>query len=265
MNYYETLGVNHTTPPEEIKKAYRRLASKHHPDKGGDEAQFRKIQEAWEVLGDPAKKYQYDNPQPDWQRHSPNEFSDFADIFNGVFGQGRQATRNPDAQVNAQITLKQAYLGSTFVMDLHSGESVNVRIPAGVRDGTRFRLQGKARQRDPNLPPGDLYVMVHIEPLQDWGRQEDNLYVRKEIDAIDAMVGTKVDIKHINDKTYSVQIPKGIQPGEKVRLNGLGMDNPRSGVAGALYVIVDVRIPNIKDQAILDVLNTMRQRGYNGQ
>lgn len=263
MNHYDTLGVDKSADPAEIKKAYRKLAGKHHPDKGGDENEFKRIQQAYEVLSDPKKRAQYDSPEPDWQRYTP---PDFADIFGDAFNQFRNNhRRNPDSLVNVELSLAQAYTGTTFHLDLPSGETVALRVPAGVRDGTRLRVAGKARQRYADLPAGDIYVAVHVNVPPNWGRHEDDLFIRVEIDAIDAMIGTTIQLKHINDKTYSVTIPKGMQMGEKVRLNGLGMANPRSGMEGSLYVIVDVKIPDIKDQAILDVLNTIRQkRGNNG-
>lgn len=261
MNYYDTLGVDKSASADDIKKAYKRMASKHHPDKGGDENKFKQVQEAYETLSNPQRKSQYDNPEPDWQRHAPR---DFADAFGDIFGQFRNAPRgNPDSRVNVEITLEQAYTGSAFNLELPTGETVSMRIPAGARDGTQLRIPGKARQRDPNLPPGDVYVVVHVKNPVDWGRQNDDLYVKIQINAIDAMIGTTLNLRHINGKTYAVKIPKGVQVGEKIRLAGLGMTNPRSGVDGSLYVLIDISIPDIKDQAILDVLNTIRDKTNN--
>lgn len=262
MDHYQTLGVSRTSTPDEIKKAYRKLAGKHHPDKGGNEADFKRVQEAYEVLSDPQKKQQYDNPNPfEGMQGNP-----FGDIFGDIFGQSfrNQQRANPDSMVNVEVELDAAYTGTTFHMDLPSGETVAVRVPAGIRDGARLRVAGKGRQRDPNLPPGDLYVNVHVRMPEDWGRDGDDLYVRCRIDALDAITGTEIQFKHINNKTYSAKIPAGIQPGEKVRLNGLGMANPRSGRDGSLYLIIEVSIPDITDQDTLDILNSIKQRGSNG-
>jgi DnaJ-class molecular chaperone len=258
MDYYEQLGVNHTTSPDEIKKAYRKLASKHHPDKGGDPEQFKKIQEAYDTLSDPEKKHAYDNPGPDFSQGIPPGFED---LFGNIFGSRMRPQKNPDSMINLNITLKEAFSGTSFNLQTPADGEVIVRIPAGVRDGMRMRVAGKGRQRDPNLPPGDIFVNVHVDMPRDWGRDEDNLYVRFQVDALDAITGTEIKVKHINGKKYSVKVPAGIQPGEKIRLNGLGMSNPKSGRDGSLYVIVEVHIPDITDQTSIDLLNSIKQRG----
>ena len=125
----------------------------------------------------------------------------------------------------------------------------------------RMRVAGKGRQRDPNLPPGDIFVNVQVNMPPDWGRDEDNLFVRFEVDALDAITGTEIKVKHINGKKYSVKVPAGIQPGEKIRLTGLGMSNPKSGRDGSLYVIIEIHIPDITDQNSIDLLNSIKQRG----
>ena len=257
MDYYEQLGVNHTTTPDEIKKAYRKLASKHHPDKGGNAEEFKKIQEAYDTLSDPEKKYAYDNPGPDFSQGIPPGFED---LFGNIFGSRMRPQKNPDSMVNVEVTLEQCYTGTNFYLNTpHDGEVV-VRIPAGIRDGARLRVPGKGRQRDPNLPPGDIFVMVNVVMPQDWGRNNDDLYVRYEIDAFDAMTGTDITVKHISGKSYSVKVPAGMQVGEKIRLTGLGLTNPTSGRDGSLYVIVEVRIPDITDQESIDLLNTIKQK-----
>lgn len=254
MNYYDTLGVNRNSSPEEIKKAYRRLASKHHPDRGGDEAVFKKVQEAYDVLSDERQRAQYDNPQPEWNARGGPSFNDiFADVF------GRR-NANFDSLVNVEITLSQAFTGTTFYVDLPNNETVQVRVPAGVRDGSKIRVPGKGLQRDPNFPPGDLYVVPHVKMPNNWGRKDDDLYIRIEIDSFDAILGTDVIVEHVNGKKYNVKIPKGIQTDEKIRLAGLGMTNPRSGKDGSMYVLISVLTPDIEDQDIINALNTIRNK-----
>jgi len=262
MDYYEHLGVDRTSSPSDIKKAYRKLASKHHPDKGGDAEQFKKIQEAYDTLSDPQKKEQYDNPNPFGQGFEGN--MNFEDIFGSIFGGGgfgQRVRKNPDSQFNLHISLEEAYNGSNFNLNMPDGSEVSIRIPAGIRDGARLRVAGKGRQRDPNMPPGDVFVHVNVDTPSNWGRDGDNLYVRYMIDALDAITGIEIKVKHINGKKYSVQIPAGIQPGERVRLSGLGMQSPTTGGTGSLYVIVDVHIPDITDPESIDLLNTIKQRG----
>lgn len=261
MDYYEQLGVDRTSQPDEIKKAYRKLASKHHPDKGGDQEKFKKIQEAYDTLSDPEKKYAYDNPQPQFNFGQGDMPGGFEDIFGSIFGQRMRPNKNPDSMVNLNITLQEAYTGTSFNLQTPTDGEVIVRIPAGVRDGMRMRVAGKGRQRDPNLPPGDIFVNVHVNMPPDWGRDEDNLFVRFEVDALDAITGTEIKVKHINGKKYSVKVPAGIQPGEKIRLTGLGMSNPKSGRDGSLYVIIEIHIPDITDQNSIDLLNSIKQRG----
>ena len=106
-----------------------------------------------------------------------------------------------------------------------------------------------------------MFVHVNVDTPSNWGRDGDNLYVRYMIDALDAITGIEIKVKHINGKKYSVQIPAGIQPGERVRLSGLGMQSPTTGGTGSLYVIVDVHIPDITDPESIDLLNTIKQRG----
>ena len=261
MDYYELLGVDRTCSPSEIKKAYRKLASKHHPDKGGDAEQFKKIQEAYDTLSDPQKKEQYDNPNP--FRQGFDGHMNFEDIFGNIFGGngfGQRVRKNPDSQFTLRISLQEAYNGSNYNLNMPDGTEVSIRIPAGIRDGARLRVAGKGRQRDPNLPPGDVFVNVHIDMPNNWGRDGDNLYVKYMIDALDAITGVEIQVKHINNKKYSVQVPAGIQPGERVRLSGLGMQSPTTGGTGSLYVIVDVRIPDITDPESINLLNTIKQK-----
>lgn len=259
MSHYETLGVPKNATPDDIKKAYRKMAMKHHPDRnGGDETEFKRVQEAYEVLGDPDKKAQYDNPQPDFGGIKFNFGGGFDDMFADAFSRFRNhPQRNPDSRVDIQIGLLDAYNGTDYTLNLNTGQ-INIKIPAGVREGTKLRVAGKGVQRFSNLPAGDLYITIHIVMPRDWGRDGDDLYVRAQIDAISAMIGKSVEVSHITGKKYRVEIPPGIQAGEKVRLKGLGMINPSNSIVGSLYVVVDILIPTITDRNDVELLNTIR-------
>jgi len=261
MDYYETLGVNHTTQPDEIKRAYKKLASKHHPDKGGDPEEFKKIQAAYDTLGDPQKKHEYDNPNP-FQGQVP---PDFGDIFGDIFGNRSRPQRNPDGQINVQISLREAYEGTNYRIDFPGEDVIDVTIPAGVRAGAKLRLPGKANRRFPDLPPGDLYLLIHIKEQPNWGRQEDDLYVNIAVDALDAITGCETIISHINGRKFKVVIPAGSQEQGRIRLPGLGMTNPGNGRVGNLYAIVCIDVPNLQQKEILKLLNKIRDiRGKNG-
>lgn len=247
MNYYETLGVNHTTSPAGIKQAYRRLASKHHPDKGGDEDAFKRIQEAYDVLSDPQKKAEYDNPSPQWRNHTP---PDFDDMFAQFFSHGRRPqARNQDAVCDVSLSLHEVYRGSEKTLDLGYNK-IKMIIPAGTRHGTQFNLHGKGPNNNPSMPPGDLIVRVHVINPPEWDRENDDLFIRVQVDYFQAMIGSEVEVLHLNNNKLKIKIPKRTIPGSKLKLSGFGMPNPSNGRPGNLYVVVDVTSPSLTDTQI---------------
>jgi curved DNA-binding protein len=253
MDYYETLGVNHASTPNEVKKAYRKLASKHHPDKGGDPEQFKKIQEAYETLSDPQKKHQYDNPDP-FANMGGNPFQQggnpFGDIFGDIFGHRRQA-RNPDAVVDIHIELEQAYTGTEQIIRTELGQ-FKLIIPAGTETGTKFIMHGKGPMNYDNLPPGDLICRVHVHNRDNnWNVVGRDLIVRIQVDYFEAMLGTSVRFMHVDGKQLEVKVPKHTQPGSRLRLGGKGMPNPkRAGTYGNLFVLVEVTAPNLTEEQL---------------
>ena len=169
MDHYQTLGVSPQADEKEIKKAYRKLAGKHHPDKGGDENEFKKIQQAYETLSDPAKRQQYDNPNPfeggdPFSQGGFNFRGDFGDIFGDIFGRGfqqRQPTRNPDGVVDLHLELHEVFHGTEKMINTGYG-TFKITIPAGTRHGTKFNMHGKGPVQHQGLPPGDLIVRTFI-------------------------------------------------------------------------------------------------------
>ena len=267
MDHYETLGISKDANQQDIKKAYRKLASKHHPDKGGDQEQFKRIQGAYEVLSDPNKKAQYDNPNP-FEQFGNDPFaggSPFADIFGDIFGQrgNRQPTKNPDGMLNVHITLVQAYQGTTIVVNTDYA-TLDVTIPQGIRDGSKLRLTGKGPIKFQGLPPGDLIMRVMIDYPFGWGRDGNDLFLRQEINSIDAITGCTIRIQHIDGKKLDVNIPIGSQNGNKLRMRNLGMVDPRNSLVGSLYIILELVTPVITDEDQLELLNKIRNRNTNG-
>ena len=253
MDYYETLGVNHTSTPKEIKNAYRKLASKHHPDKGGDTEQFKKIQEAYDTLNDPQKKHQYDNPDP-FANMGGNPFQQggnpFSDLFGDIFNQRQQrAQRNPDGVCDVHIDLEECYRGVERTIDVGYAK-YKLTIPAGTYSNTKFVMHNKGPQQHQGLPPGDLICRVHVHTSPEWDRSDDNLFIKVECDYFEAMTGTVVRFPHIDGKQFEVKIPARTEPGNRLRLSGKGMPNPNNGRIGDLYVIVQVKSPNLSDEDI---------------
>ena len=261
MDYYQILGVDKSASPEEIKKAYRKLASQHHPDKGGDNAKFQEIQAAYATLSDPEKRAEYDNPAPQF---GPGGFSfnfgpggfdfgpghPFADLF-GMHQRRQQVNRS--LQLQTSITLNEAFTGKEMIANvtLPSGREqiINVKIPAGIHEGTTLRLSGMGDDSVPNLPRGDILLNVRIQPHPIFVRQGDDLLIEREISCIDAMTGCRLEVTSIDGRNLETQVPSGMQHDGMLGLSGFGMPNfNQPGRRGRLLIRIKVRIPNVTEE-----------------
>jgi curved DNA-binding protein len=271
-DYYETLGVPRDAPAEEIKRAFRKLARQHHPDRATPankvtaEAKFKEINEAYEVLGDPDKRTRYDQLGANWDKQAtfggrgqphggmPDDFefefggTGFSDFFEQFFGGGRRSRREYDdsADIEAEImvTLDEVLRGSTRQISLQSSgngtrgappRTYQVRIPAGVHEGQRIRLAGQGRGR------GDLYLRVRIARHPDFRVEDDRLFYDLELAPWEAVLGATIRLQTLDGKV-DLRIKPGTQAGQHLRLTGLGQ--PRSGgKRGDLHVVVSVAVP----------------------
>tara|TARA_X000000950_G_scaffold223466_1_gene269257 strand:+ start:864 stop:1655 length:792 start_codon:yes stop_codon:yes gene_type:complete len=260
MDHYETLGISRDASEQEIKKAFRKLASKHHPDKGGDQEQFKRIQGAYEVLSDPDKRAQYDNPNPFNQFEGFGGSSNpFEGIFGDIFGTRRQPVKNPDGVVDVTITLLQAYTGTNMIVSTGYTQ-LDISIPQGTDEGDRLRVPGKGPVRIRELPPGDLFVRIHVDPPINWGRKGPDLFMRQNINVFDAITGCNVTIMHLDGTKYQLSVPPGTEHGTKLRMNGLGMFVPNRGVQGNLNVIIELDVPRVTATEDIELLNNIKQK-----
>lgn len=258
-DYYSILGISKSASQDEIKKAYRKLAAIHHPDRGGDTAKFQEIQAAYDVLSNPQKKSEYDNPP---QQHF-NNFNGvppgFEDIFSNMFGgdfsnifgrhQHRQHNvKNKTLTFSTQITLEDAYTGKDVLtsIKLPSGKerTIEVKIPPGIRDNTTLRLAGMGDDSISNIPPGDIHLTISIQPHKIFKRNNDDLIMDTTITCFDAILGKKLEFVTLSGKTLETIIPAGIQPGQLLNINGHGMPNMSNPLMkGRLLINLNISIP----------------------
>lgn len=258
-NLYETLGVDRSASPEEIKKAYRKLASQHHPDRGGDTKKFQEIQAAYDTLIDPDRRAAYDNPRPqqgpggfhfNFGSGFPPEFEDifgnFGD-FGGVFTR-RTQQRNKHLNLQTSISLEEAFRGKDLIANikLPSGrdQMLEVKIPPGVQSGNTLRLSGMGDDSHLNLPRGDLHLTINVLPHPKFQRQGDDLISNLNLNCLEAIVGKTVTIDTIDGKTLEVYIQPGSQHGQLLSINGYGMPNINSpNQRGRLLFNVNITVP----------------------
>lgn len=259
-NHYTTLGISNTASQDDIKHAYRKLASQHHPDKGGDVKRFQEIEEAYRILSDPAQRAKYDNPQPEMHfGQMPEHVQDmFSQMFGGnspfdhIFGR-RQSFKNKSLNIQTTISLEEAFSGKDLMasLQLPSGNEqvVEIKIPAGIKDNSTIRLSNMGDDSIPNLPKGDLNLTVAVKPHDKFERQGDDLLTNIEITCIEAMLGKKVEIETLDKKILEVQINPGTQPGQILSVNGHGMPNVNDNrFRGRLLLLVGIKIPlNLTD------------------
>lgn len=271
-DYYKTLGVSKNADEKEIKKAYRKLAKQYHPDANPNnpaaEAKFKEVNEAYEVLSDEDKRAKYDRFGPDFAKYQPppgyaggypgaggNVYTDFdgsgvnfddllKNIFGGFSGGGArtsQATiKGRDLEYPVKISLREAYEGATRHIT-NGTRRIKADIPAGVTDGTKVRLAGEGEPGPGG--PGDLYLVIEIEPDSKFERKGHDLYTDVKVDMFAALLGGEVEVPTLS-RTVKLNIPAGTQSGQRFRLSGKGMPIARQkGEYGDLYARMLITVP----------------------
>lgn len=249
MDHYQTLGLAKNASPDEIKKAYRKLASQNHPDKGGDTAKFQNIQTAYDTLSDPNKRQQYDNPMPQGMPGFPPGFQfhaggmDINDIFGQMFGQANPFTQNRQQVLRTQVNvaLMDAYRGGSHVLKIQTPNGVKVidiDIPKGVNDGTQLRY-------DNILEGASLIVEFRLLNDLKFERRGKDLLCNHSISVLDLIVGTAFEFVTISSKVLEVTIPPKTQPFMQLKLSGQGMPIQGSPLFGDQIILLKPFMPDI--------------------
>lgn len=252
QDHYQTLGVNRNSSQEEIKRAYRKLASAHHPDKGGDKSKFQSIQQAYDTLSDPQKKNQYDNPMS--QFHHSGAGFDFDSIFS-MFGQNfqhhQQARRPQNVRMTLWITLKDAAQGGFRAVSIgtqNGVSAVDIEIPLAINDGDAVQY--------PGIGPGglDLIVTYRIHAHPQFHRNGLTLQSEHTVDIWNLILGCDTQVRDVFGSNLSVTIPPRTQPGTILRLKGRGLRD-KNGRIGDLQVKIQAQLPEYIDPEIIDVIS----------
>ncbi len=260
---YETLGVNENASADEIKKAYRKLARKYHPDINKEESaveKFKEINAAYEVLSDKEKKQQYD--QLGDQMFGGQNFHDFAqgqgqgvdldEILRQMFGggggfggaqSGFGGFGGPDLDMQARITVPfmVSVTGGKHNVSAN-GQSFDIKIPAGIKTGETMRVRGKGKQYQGQA--GDLLIQVEVASSDEYERKGDNLYKTFDVPLKEALFGGKIAID-TPEKEVSLKVPQNTKNGQKFRLKGKGVADRKTAMKGDLYLVANVVLPDV--------------------
>lgn len=320
-DYYQILGINRNASEKEIKQAYRRLARKHHPDVNpGDksaEAKFKEINEAHEVLSDPEKRKKYDQFGDQWQYadqfaqagwdyrpgatnttfdFGDSGLGDLGDIFSSLFGgaqktgKGFRTSRRPrrgaDIDYPVEVTLEEAYQGSTRLIQIQEEEPckvcggsgaiqgvpcatcrgsgkgaslkrIEVKVPPGVADGSRVRIAGKGEAGYAGGARGDLYLVIKVRPHERFERKGDDLHTEVPVPLTVAVLGGEVEVPIPKGK-IALKIPSETQNGRVFRLSKQGMPHLASSSRGALFAQVKVVLPTNLSQRERELFEELR-------
>ena len=273
-DYYKILEIDKKATPEEIKKAYRTLAKKNHPDKNlGDkkaEERFKLVNEANEVLGNPEKRKQYDELGENWQQNqqaydqqrnpnqqyyqgNPNQGfggnqGDISDFFEQFFAQQRgnprqqQARRGGDYETEMEISLEEALAGTSRIIQLEN-EKLRVTIKPGSYTDQQLRIKSKGAKGSNDSNRGDLFVRIRVKENPKFIRKGDDLYQTVNVNLYDAILGNEMIVETLSGK-FKIKIDPGTQNGKTIRLKGKGMPiYEKPTFFGDLYIGFQVKIP----------------------
>ena len=254
MDYYNVLGVSKTATQQEIKQAYRKMAAKHHPDRGGSTEEFQKIEEAYRTLSDADKRNQYDNPNPFGQA-GPGGFSfnfggnPFEDIFR-QFNQPRQRVYT----VTIFVTLEQVSRGDMETIQVQSPagpKTFQIKIPKGIEDGQRINYENL-------MPDGVLQIMFRIHRHKKFDRRGLDLFTSVDISVFDLILGISIDFETIYGQTLSVNVPPNTKPGSNLRIPNHGLE--ASNARGDQYLLLSPVLPDIISDELLTALKKERNK-----
>lgn len=256
MDHYQTLGVAKNATPDEIKKAYRKLASQHHPDRGGDTATFQTIQSAYDTLSDPDKRAMYDNPQPQFNNMGGFNFDFGAGPgFNDFFSQVFRHQSRPQQRiytVTIFLTLEQVARSESQTVHVSTPQGaklLKIDLPKGIDDGAIVRYDGL-------LPDGALQVNFRMHRHKHFERRNLDLYYDCDISMFDLIIGTKIIIPTILGKELEITIDPRTRPNSTLRLSNHGIIGPHH--TGDQYVVLKPKLPDIIDDEIIRVLEKYR-------
>ncbi|MDW3095776.1 MAG: DnaJ C-terminal domain-containing protein [Gammaproteobacteria bacterium] len=290
-DYYKILGVERGASEDEIKKSYRRLARKYHPDVSKEpdaEKRFKELGEAYEVLKDAQKRQSYDqlganwkagqdfNPPPGWEQAGFGGFgnhggsfdnaSGFSDFFESMFGGGfgqstgaghhsfQQAGHDQTASIN--VSIRDAFNGANRTIRLAGGKSLQVKIPKGISSGKKIRLSGQGSPGINGGPNGDLYLEVSVVNDAEFEVEGKDVYVNVNIAPWEAALGEKVPVSTL-DGQVEIKIPANSKSGRKMRLTGKGMPGRP---AGDLYVRLNIVTPPASNDEEKDFYKQMKNK-----
>lgn len=296
-DYYKILGVRRQATSKEIKKTYRSLAIKYHPDKNKDdknaEEKFKKISEAYAVLSDPEKREQYDtfghagfqqqysredifkgfNPG-DWFKESGFGRQSFGgtgggmeDIFGGF---GRQSQRRPvhrrgdNISYDLHVSLAESIFGAERLVAFNKDDGVakiTVKIPPGIQSGKKLRLAGKGHPSPAGGPPGDLLVAIHVTPHPEFKRQGYNLVRDVNILPSEAILGTTVKVETLDGSVLNLKVPPGTKSHTRLRVKGYGVPRSKGGGRGDLFARLIINFPETLTERQKELVQALAEEG----
>lgn len=270
MDHYNTLGIQRDATQDEIKKAYRKLAAQHHPDKGGDTATFQKIQVAYDTLSDVEKRKQYDHPNM-FTRNNDHDFAgafgmfndhfDPREIFAHIFGQKGNpfGTHNTHHQqifrTSLSVTLEDAYHGKKQILQTQTpmGQKIiTIDVPKGIADNSQIRYD--------NVIEGViLLIEFRVVSNLKFERRGNDLYSNQPISVLDLIVGTKINFTSISGKSFEVIVPPRTQPFMQLKIAGQGMPVTGTDIYGDQILLLKPFMPDNISAEIVRTINETKQ------
>jgi curved DNA-binding protein len=270
MDYYQILGLSPGASDDEIKKAYRKLASKHHPDKGGDTAKFQEIQVAYDALTNPnpnqspqqsSHPFEWEDLQSVFAQHrAQTGFDPFSHIFkNGPGGR----PKNQDFHVDITVDLEQLFNSEEITVNLRLpntlSQSIKLQLHPDYKQGTRVRYQGLGSKAIAQTTAGDLYVTIQERPHVKFERAGIDLITEERISVWSAMAGMDLQVATIDSKLLETRIQPGTQPGTVLRLRGYGMYYGANKLRGDMLVKLNIDIPKLTQTDLTKTIEELKE------